>query len=106
MLLLMLAPGVLYVLIFHYLPMSGLVLSFKQFNYVDGIFGNPWNGLDNFRFLIISGKLGSLTGATLLYNFGFIVVNTFLEVTIAILLNEITCKWFKKSKNWYFKCWF
>ena len=97
MLLLMLAPGVLYVVIFHYLPMSGLILSFKQFNYVDGIFGSPWNGLDNFRFLIISGKLGSLTGATLLYNFGFIVVNTFLEVTIAILLNEITCKWFKKS---------
>ena len=97
MLLLMLAPGVLYVLIFHYLPMSGLILSFKQFNYVDGIFGSPWNGLDNFRFLIISGKLGSLTGATLLYNFAFIVVNTFLEVAIAILLNEITCKWFKKS---------
>ena len=97
MLLLMLMPAVLYTLIFHYLPMSGLVLSFKQFNYVDGVFGSPWNGLDNFRFLIISGKLGSLTSATLLYNFGFIVVNTFLEVLIAVFLNEITCKWFKKS---------
>ncbi len=97
MLLLMLLPAVLYTLIFHYLPMSGLVLSFKQFNYVDGVFGSPWNGLDNFRFLIISGKLGALTSATLLYNFGFIVVNTFLEVLIAVFLNEITCKWFKKS---------
>lgn len=97
MLLLMLLPAVLYTLIFHYLPMSGLVLSFKQFNYVDGVFGSPWNGLDNFRFLLISGKLGSLTSATLLYNFGFIVVNTFLEVLIAVFLNEITCKWFKKS---------
>lgn len=97
MLLLMLLPAVLYTLVFHYLPMSGLVLSFKQFNYVDGVFGSPWNGLDNFRFLIISGKLGTLTSATLLYNFGFIVVNTFLEVLIAVFLNEITCKWFKKS---------
>ena len=97
MLLLMLLPAVLYKLVFHYLPMSGLVLSFKQFNYVDGVFGSPWNGLDNFRFLLISGKLGTLTSATLLYNFGFIVVNTFLEVLIAVFLNEITCKWFKKS---------
>lgn len=97
MLLLMLLPAVLYTLVFHYLPMSGLVLSFKQFNYVDGVFGSPWNGLDNFRFLLISGKLGTLTSATLLYNFGFIVVNTFLEVLIAVFLNEITCKWFKKS---------
>jgi len=97
MLLLMLSPAVLYTVIFHYLPMSGLVLSFKQFNYVDGIFGSPWNGLDNFQFLILSGKLGSLTKATLLYNFGFIVVNTVLEVAIAIMINEITCKWFKKS---------
>ena len=97
MLLLMLLPAVLYTLVFHYLPMSGLVLSFKQFNYVDGVFGSPWNGLDNFRFLLISGKLGTLTSATLLFNFGFIVVNTFLEVLIAVFLNEITCKWFKKS---------
>ena len=97
MLLLMLLPAVLYTLVFHYLPMSGLVLSFKQFNYVDGVFGSPWNGLDNFRFLLISGKLGTLTSATLLYNFGFIVVNTFLEVLTAVFLNEITCKWFKKS---------
>ena len=97
MLLLMLLPAVLYTLVFHYLPMSGLVLSFKQFKYVDGVFGSPWNGLDNFRFLLISGKLGTLTSATLLYNFGFIVVNTFLEVLIAVFLNEITCKWFKKS---------
>lgn len=96
LLLVMLLPGVLYVVIFHYLPMSGIILSFKQFNYRDGIFGSPWNGLDNFRFLLLSGKLASLTRATLLYNLGFIVVNTFLEVMVAVLINEITCKWYKK----------
>lgn len=97
MLLIMLIPAVLYVVIFHYLPMSGIVLSFKQFNYRDGIFASPWNGLDNFRFLFISGKLWRLTKATMLYNLAFIVVNTFLEMTIAIFINEVSCKWFKKS---------
>lgn len=92
----MLVPAVLYVVIFNYLPMSGIVLSFKQFNYRDGIFGSPWNGLDNFRFLLLSGKLLSLTRATMLYNLGFIIVNTFLEVTIAVFINEIACKPFKK----------
>ena len=96
LLLVMLLPAVLYVVVFNYLPMSGIFLSFKQFNYRDGIFGSPWNGLDNFRFLILSGKLSTLTRATLLYNFGFIVVNTILEVAIAVFINEISCKWFKK----------
>ena len=96
LLLLMLVPAILYVVIFNYLPMSGIILSFKQFNYRDGIFGSPWNGLDNFRFLFLSGKLLSLTRATMLYNIGFIVVNTFLEVAVAVFINEITCKAFKK----------
>lgn len=96
LLLVMLLPAVLYVVVFHYLPMSGVILSFKQFNYRDGIFGSPWNGLDNFRFLVLSGKLSALTRATLLYNLGFIVVNTVLEVAVAVFINEIACKWFKK----------
>lgn len=96
LLLVMLIPAVLYVVVFNYLPMSGIILSFKQFNYRDGIFGSPWNGLDNFRFLLLSGKLVSLTRATMLYNFAFIVVNTILEVAVAVFLNEIACKWFKK----------
>ena len=97
MLLVMLRPALAYVVIFNYLPMSGIILSFKQFNYRDGIFGSPWNGLDNFRFLTMSGKLWSLTESTMLFNLAFILVDTFLEVTIAILINEIRCKWFKKT---------
>ena len=41
-LLLMLAPAVIIIFIFAYLPMGGMVLAFKQYNYRDGIWGSPW----------------------------------------------------------------
>jgi putative aldouronate transport system permease protein len=96
MLLLMMLPAILYVILFNYLPMLGIVLSFKKFNYADGIFKSPWNGLDNFKFLIASHKLWPLTRNTLLYNLVFIITGIFFQVTFAIMLSEITKKVFKK----------
>ncbi len=57
-LLLMLAPAVVIIFIFAYLPMGGMVLAFKQYNYRDGIWGSPWvTGIfDNFRFFFYVGK--------------------------------------------------
>lgn len=96
LLLLMLLPALAYVIIFSYLPMTGIVLAFKKFNYQDGIFGSPWCGWNNFRFLIISNKLWPLTRNTLLYNFAFITVGMTLEVGFAIVINELGNKYFKK----------
>ena len=48
---LMALPGILYLLINNYLPMTGLVVAFKEFNYRDGIWGSPWNGVNNFKYL-------------------------------------------------------
>lgn len=55
-LLLMTLPVIMYVVVFCYLPMSGIVLAFKQFDYSEGIFGSPWCGFKNFRFFFISGQ--------------------------------------------------
>ena len=54
----MLLPAVVYVCIFAYWPMSGIVLAFKDFKTKLGIYGSPWVGMRNFKFLQISGKLG------------------------------------------------
>ncbi|NLM11496.1 MAG: sugar ABC transporter permease, partial [Clostridiaceae bacterium] len=97
LLLLMLLPSVLYVIIFSYIPMGGVLLAFKNYNFAKGFFGSPWCGLSNFKFLIISDKLWPLTRNTLLYNFAFIVVGMIMEVGFAIFINEITCRWFKKA---------
>ena len=48
---LMLLPGLAYLIINNYLPMAGIVVAFKKLNFKLGIFGSPWNGLDNFKFL-------------------------------------------------------
>lgn len=95
-LLAMLLPALTYVTIFSYIPMTGIVLAFKKYNYVDGIYGSPWVGFDNFKFLIISNKLWPLTRNTILYNVVFIILGVTMAVSFAIMINELTNKVFKK----------
>ena len=73
MLLFMLLPALLYVIVFSYIPMSGLVLAFKRYQYAGGIYGSPWVGLDNFKALMVAGKLGQSNAehATVQYCFYF-----------------------------------
>ena len=96
MLLFMLLPALLYVIVFSYIPMSGLVLAFKRYQYAGGIYGSPWVGLDNFKALMVAGKLGQVTRNTLLYNIAFIFLGVVFEMGSAILLNELFSKCFKK----------
>ena len=95
-LLLMLLPAVLYVILFNYIPMAGIVLAFKKYNYVDGIFGSPWNGVENFRFFFKSGQAWLVTKNTVLYNIVFIAVNTIMQIAVAIFLTEIHNKHYRK----------
>lgn len=92
----MIAPAVIFFIIFNYVPMVGLILGFKQYNFFDGIFGSPWCGLDNFKFLFASGRALELTVNTILYNLGFLIIGTTLEVTMAILLSILQGRLFKK----------
>lgn len=92
----MLAPAVVYAVLFSYIPMAGIVLAFKNFNYSEGIFGSPWAGLSNFRFLLISGKLWPLTRNTLLYNMAFIATGMACEVGFAVSLSEIGGRLFRR----------
>lgn len=95
-LLLMCLPAVVFFFAFSYMPLPGIYVAFVKYNYRDGIFGSRFIGLDNFKFLWTSGKLFSLTRNTILYNLVFILLGNFLAVFIAILLNEMQSKWFKK----------
>ncbi len=95
-LVLMLLPAVLYFFIFNYIPMVGLVMAFKRFDYSLGIFKSPGVGFENFRFFFESGKAFLVTRNTVLYNIVFMTVNTVLQVSIAIFLSEMKAKYFKK----------
>ncbi|SFB51655.1 putative aldouronate transport system permease protein [Cohnella sp. OV330] len=96
MFLLMLTPAVVFYLLFAYIPMAGIVIAFKRYDYAGGIFGSAWNGLDNFRFFFDSGNAWQVTRNTALYNVAFIVVNNALQIFAAILLFEVGGKWFRK----------
>ena len=84
--LVMLLPAVAYTLIFSYYPMTGIVLAFKKYNYAGGIWGSPWNGLENFRFFFTSGQAGLVTKNTVLYNVVFIVLNAVVQIAVAAVL--------------------
>ena len=92
----MAAPAVLLVLVMQYLPMSGLVLAFKNYRYDMGVFGSDWNGLANFSYLFSSGTGWLITRNTLLYNLLNLITSQMLAVLIAIFITEMNGKIFKK----------
>ncbi|MDR2537906.1 MAG: ABC transporter permease subunit [Treponema sp.] len=95
-LILMCTPAILFFIVFSYIPMPGAYIAFTDFKYNLGIFGSKFVGFENFRFLFITGKLWELTRNTVLYNIAFIFLGNFLQIFVAILLNEIRGRWFKK----------
>lgn len=95
-LLLMIAPAVLFFFVFSYLPMAGIVLAFKEYDFSKGIFGSPWNGFKNFEFFFIGGDAFRVSRNTILYNAAFIIFGNFMQITAAIVLGELASVYFKK----------
>lgn len=93
---LMCVPAIVFFIMFSYIPMPGVWVAFVKYNYQKGIFGSKFVGLSNFEFLASSGKLWTLTKNTILYNLAFILLGNFLAIFMAILLNEMRAKYFKK----------
>lgn len=92
-------PGVVYLILFCYLPMAGLVLVFKDYNFKDGMFGSPWADpiYRNFRFFFSSiDKAMRATKNTVVLNILYFVVGTIVAVAIAIMLTEVKNKRFVK----------
>lgn len=86
---LMALPGVVILILFSYLPMSGLVLAFKKYNVQKGIFGSPFNGLENFKFLFATSDALLITRNTVLYNIVFIFLNMIIAVILSLMLSSL-----------------
>ena len=85
-------PGLIYLFINNFMPLPGLVLAFKKYNAKKGIFGSPFVGFKNFKYLFVTKDAFIITRNTILYNLAFIVINTILAIAVAILLAEMTSK--------------
>lgn len=84
-------------LFINYIPMSGLILAFENFDYTKGIFGSPLIGLDNFKFLLQSKDVFQrMLTNTLMYYVIFTVLGQFLNVVLAISIDQFAHKRFGK----------
>ncbi len=96
-LLFMCLPAIIFFTVFNYCPLPGIYIAFTNYNFRDGIFGSPFAGFKNFEFLIKSGQLWLLTRNTILYNLVFVFLGNLLQITLAVMLNEIGSRIFKKA---------
>lgn len=94
---LMIAPALLFFALFSYIPMVGVYYAFTNYSFDGGLFGSPFVGFENFKFLFSSGQLVTLTRNTILYNLVFILLGNALQLLCAIFLAELPGKWFKKT---------
>ena len=88
----MMLPGLIATFVFSYLPIFGIIIAFKKFNPRAGIWGSPWCGLDNFKFIFNSSDTMIVLRNTLCYNIVFIFLGLILNVTLAVLLNLVVNK--------------
>ncbi|MFF2911122.1 MULTISPECIES: sugar ABC transporter permease [Bacillales] len=94
---LMVAPTLLFFIVFSYIPMVGVYYAFTKFDFDGGLFGSEFIGFKNFEFLFKSGILWDLTKNTVLYNLAFIILGNIMQIICAIFLAQLTSKWFKKT---------
>ena len=85
----LMAPGLLWLIIFQYLPMWGIVIAFENFQPWQGVLGSPWVGLANFQTFFSSPNFLRLVRNTLLIGFLNIAFVFPAPIVLALLLNEV-----------------
>lgn len=89
-------PGIIFFIIFRYVPMAGVQIAFKDFNPVQGIWGSPWIGFEHFRRFFDSTDCWLIIGNTLKISLLNLVLGFPLPILIALLLNQTRSMKFKK----------
>lgn len=93
----LLLPGLVFLLLFKYTPMYGILIAFQDFNIFGGIGGSEWVGLAQFEKLIHSSDFMNVLINTLVISLYKIVILFPIPVLIALLLNEVKRMFFKRT---------
>ena len=99
-LILMIIPAIIYYAVFCYVPMYGVLIAFKRFLPSRGIMGSPWadmSGFGNFAIIFQDEKFWQVLGNTVLIGTCKIIISFISAILVAILINEIRMKVFKKT---------
>jgi putative aldouronate transport system permease protein len=95
-LVLLFLPAMIYYIIFHYAPLYGIQIAFKNFISIRGIVNSPWVGLNNFKLLFSMGSFKEVFRNTIIISFLKLLFGFPAPIIFAILLNEIRALKFKK----------
>ncbi|WP_231575206.1 ABC transporter permease [Paenibacillus sp. FSL P4-0081] len=95
---LLVAPMIIYFIVFSYIPMYGILLAFKEFDYSKGILGSPWNHFENFRIVLSDQNFHQAFRNTILIGLGRLLIEFPVPIIVAILLSELP---FKRLKKFY-----
>ena len=93
---LLLLPSLIFMLVFAYLPMIGIVIAFEDYDPMLGFFKSAWIGMENFKFFFSSSSWLLVTLNTLYLNALFIITGTVGSLIIAVVMSEIKNKWFTR----------
>jgi putative aldouronate transport system permease protein len=93
----MLILPVVYMVIFHYWPMYGVQVAFRNFNPIDGITGSPWVGMQHFERFVNSYQFWPLIENTVVLHVYELIVRFPLPIILALALNHVRIRWFKRS---------
>jgi len=93
---LLMLPGLASLILFHYVPMYGIQLAFKDFRFNLGIWGSPWVGFDNFRSMISHPMFERAFRNTLIISFGRLITGFPVPIILVLLINELKNQKFKK----------
>ncbi|NIK80267.1 putative aldouronate transport system permease protein [Paenibacillus castaneae] len=92
----LLLPGLVYFALFHYWPMAGITIAFKDFRLLEGIMGSPWAGLKWFQILFDAPDFWTALRNTIIISFYKLVFSFPAPILLALLLNEVYHSAFKR----------
>ncbi|WP_028546597.1 ABC transporter permease [Paenibacillus taiwanensis] len=94
----LLLPGLIWLVLFAYLPMGGLSLAFKEYKANLGIWGSPWVGLENFKYVFRDPAFLDSLWRTLYINIVKLVIQFPFPILLALMLNELRMR---RAKKWF-----
>jgi len=89
---LMALPTVVFLLIFCYIPMAGVLMAFQRYNVIQGFFKSPFVGLRNFEFLFATSDAWVITRNTVFYHFAYLIVGLVMSVSAALIISSLRTK--------------
>lgn len=92
----MILPGILFMVVFCYIPIYGLTIAFKSYTVIDTMSSAPWTGLDNFRIIMTDKYFWESVVNTLAISFLKLAIGFVIPIVLAIMIYEVNLKRFKK----------